>query len=69
MGTQEPGNDAGEDFSKSIERLKEESKAVKEKIDEERRRQDLPLDSNLGNPAWEQSVADGHLDLPDDDEN
>ena len=26
----------------------------------------MPLDSNLGNPAWEQDAADGHLDVSDD---
>ena len=60
--------DAGEDLSKSLERLKQQSAEVKAKIEQERRRHDLPLDSNLGNPAWQESAADGHLDLPDEDE-
>ena len=60
--------DAGEDLSKSLERLKEQSADVKAKIEQEKRRHDLPLDSNLGNPDWEESVKDGHLDLPDKDD-
>ena len=60
--------DAGEDLSKSLERLKEQSAEVKAKIEQEKRRHDLPLDSKLGNPAWEESAADGHLDLPEEDD-
>ena len=32
----------------------------------EKRKQTLPLDSNLGNPAWEHDAADGHLNIPED---
>jgi hypothetical protein len=59
---------ASEDFAKSLDRLKQKSKEVKAKIEQEKRRHDLPVDSKLGNPAWEQSVADGHLDLPEQDD-
>ena len=41
---------------------------LKEKIAAARARNDMPLDSALGNPKWEKDAADGHLDLPDDDE-
>jgi hypothetical protein len=38
------------------------------KIAEAKRRNDLPMDSALGNPGWERSAADGHLDAPDEDD-
>jgi hypothetical protein len=68
MDKQNPVEQTGEDFTKSLDRLKEQSKEVKAKIEQEKRRHDLPVDSKLGNPAWEQSVADGHLDLPKQDD-
>jgi hypothetical protein len=58
-----------DDFTKSLDRLKEKSKEVKARIEQEKRRQDLPIDSKLGDPEWEQSASDGHLDLPEEDEN
>jgi hypothetical protein len=60
---------AEDDFTKSLDRLKEKSKEMKAKIEQEKRRHDLPIDSKLGDPEWEQSVSDGHLDLPEEDEN
>jgi hypothetical protein len=41
---------------------------LKAKIAEAKRRNDLPMDSALGNPGWERSAADGHLDAPDEDD-
>jgi hypothetical protein len=46
---------------KALEELKAKIAAAKD-------RNDMPLDSALGNPKWEREAADGHLDLPDDDE-
>ena len=60
---------AEDDLAKSLDKLKEDSKELKAKIEEEKRRLDLPVDSKLGNPEWERSVSDGHLDLPEEDEN
>jgi hypothetical protein len=68
MDKQKPPEQMSEDFAKSLERLKEESKEVKAKIEQEKRRHDLPVDSKLGNPDWEKSVADGHLDLPEQED-
>jgi hypothetical protein len=48
--------------------IKEASLALKKRIDEAKRPNDMPLDSALGNPDWEESAADGHLDLPQDDD-
>jgi hypothetical protein len=47
--------------------LRKASEDLKAKIAEARGRNDMPLDSALGNPKWEKNAADGHLDVPDDD--
>jgi len=52
--------------------LRKTSDELKAKIAEAKARNDMPLDSALGNPKWEKGAADGHLDIPnppDDDEN
>jgi len=59
---------AGKDFEKSLKELEQESSELKAKIDEERRRHDMPIDSKLGSPEWERKAADGHLDAPEEDE-
>ncbi len=61
-------NPSAEDFARSLESLKTESEDVKARIEQEKRKHDLPLDSNLGNPDWEEKAADGHLDLPEGDD-
>ena len=48
--------------------LKEASLDLKKRIEDAKRRHDMPLDSALGNPDWEESAADRHLDLPEDDD-
>jgi hypothetical protein len=50
--------------------LRKASEDLKAKIAEAKRRNDLPVDSALGNPGWERNAADGHLDVTDkeDDE-
>ncbi len=52
----------------SLPELRQASDELKAKIDEAKRRNDMPVDSALGNPAWEQRAADGHLDVPDQDD-
>ena len=52
----------------SLPDLRKASEELKTKIAEAKRRNDLPLDSALGNPGWEQSAADGHVDIPDKDD-
>jgi hypothetical protein len=59
---------AGEDFSKSLKRLEKESDELGARIAQERRAHDMPVDSKLGNPNWEEKAADGRFDLPKDDE-
>jgi hypothetical protein len=68
MQGQDVGKPAREDFSKSLKRLEEESIELKSKIDRERRAHDMPVDSQLGDPKWEEKAADGRFDLPKDDE-
>ena len=60
---------AEDDLAQSLEKLKEDLQELKAKIEQEKRRLDLPVDFKLGNPEWEQSVSDGHLDLPEEDDN
>ena len=45
--------------------LKKKSDDLKERIEEARRRNDMPLDAALGSPKFERDAADGHLDVPD----
>jgi len=52
--------------------LAKASEELKAKIAEAKARNDMPLDSALGNPKWEKGAANGHLDVPevaDDEEN
>jgi hypothetical protein len=68
MQGQDAGKPAGEDFSKSLKRLEEESKELKARIDQDRRAHDMPVDSQLGNPDWEEKAADGRFDRSKDGE-
>ena len=54
--------------SGSLPELRKASEDLKTKIAEAKRRNDIPLDSALGNPDWERSAADGHADIPDEDD-
>ncbi len=52
----------------ALPELRKAADDLKTKIDEAKRRNDMPVDSALGNPGWEQRAADGHLDVPDQDD-
>ena len=52
----------------STANLRKASEALKTKIAKARGRSDMPFNSTLGNPNWDQNAADGHLDVPDDDD-
>jgi hypothetical protein len=52
----------------STSNLRKASAKLKAKIAEARGRSDLPFDSTLGSPNWDRNAADGHLDVPDDDD-
>jgi hypothetical protein len=56
------------DETASTADLQKASEELKAKIAEAKGRNDMPLDSALGNPTWEKNAADGHLDVPDDDD-
>ena len=66
--SQQPDETPAPDASQSVEELKALSKRLKERIEEERRQHDLPVDSHLGDPDQEERAKDGHLDLPPKDE-
>ena len=51
----------------SMSDLRSASEKLKAKIAEAKARNDMPFDSTLGNPNWDRNAADGHLDVPDDD--
>jgi hypothetical protein len=68
MQGQDPAKPAGEDFSKSLKELEEESKELKSKIDQDRRAHDMPVDAQLGDPKWEEKAKDGRFDLPEDED-
>jgi hypothetical protein len=67
-GDEQRGRDAAPDPSQPLERLKSASKALKEKIEEEKRRQNMPIDSTLGDPAWDEKARDGRFDRKDGDD-
>ena len=52
----------------SMSDLRLASEALKVKIAEAKARSDMPLDWTLGDPNWDKNAADGHLDVPDDDD-
>jgi hypothetical protein len=52
----------------SMAEARRASEALKAKIAAVKAHNDLPLDSTLGNPEWDKNAADGHLDLPDDED-
>lgn len=56
------------EFTRSLDRLKQASDDLRARIEEEKKRQDMPLDSNLGDPEWEEKAKDGRFDRADDDD-
>jgi hypothetical protein len=53
----------------SLDTLKQASHDLKERIEEQRRKSAMPLNSSLGDPATDAANADGHNDVKDDEEN
>ena len=64
MAGPDPDKPAGEDFSKSLKQLEEKSSELKAKIEQERRAHDMPINSQLGDPKWEEKAKDGRFDRP-----
>jgi len=52
----------------SMSDLRRASAELKTKIAEAKARNDMPIDSTLGNPDWDKNAADGHLDVADGDD-
>ena len=68
MAGTEPDKPAGEEFSKSLKELEEELSELKSRIDQERRAHDMPINSQLGDPKWEEKAKDGRFDVPEDED-
>jgi hypothetical protein len=49
--------------------LKRHSEDLKARIEEQRRKSAMPVNSSLGNPQIDAENADGRRDLPDEEEN
>jgi hypothetical protein len=49
-------------------KLRKASDELKVRIAKAKGRSDMPFDSTLGNPTWDRDAADGHLDVPDDED-
>jgi hypothetical protein len=60
--------DLGPAPSASIDELTKTSEDLKRRIDEARKRSDMPIDAQLGSPDFEQRAADGRFDRPDDED-
>jgi hypothetical protein len=52
----------------SLAELKRTSQVLKEKIIDEKKRHDMPINSSLGSPKIDAENADGRNDLPDSDD-
>jgi hypothetical protein len=63
-----PATNASVEGKRSESDLRKELEELKAKIVEAKNRNDMPLDSALGNPKWERNAADGHLDVPAEDD-
>ena len=60
--------DLGAAPSADIDDLTKASDDLKRRIDEARKRSDMPIDPQLGSPDFQQKAADGRFDLPDEDD-
>ena len=65
MAGPDPDKPAGEDFSKSLKELEEELNELKARIEQERRALNMPINSKLGDPKWEEKAKDGRFDRPE----
>ena len=68
MAGPDPDKPAGEEFSKSLKELEEESSELKAKIEQERRAHDMPINSPLGDPKWEEKAKDVRFDRVEDED-
>jgi len=68
MAGPDPDKPAGEDFSKSLKELEEESIELKARIEQERRALNMPINSKLGDPKWDEKAKDGRFDRPESED-
>jgi hypothetical protein len=54
--------------SPSLESLKRASEDLKLRIEEQKRKSAMPINSSLGDPAIDAANADGHNDRADEDD-
>jgi hypothetical protein len=52
----------------SLAKLKDASRDLKQRIIEEKRKNDMPINSSLGDPEVDARNADGRNDLPEADD-
>jgi hypothetical protein len=52
----------------SFDQLQRASEDLKKRIEEERRKNAMPINSSLGDPAVDAANADGHNDLKEDED-
>ena len=64
----DPDKPAGEDFVKSLKELEEKLSELKARIEQERRALNMPINSELGDPKWEEKAKDGRFDVPEDED-
>ncbi len=64
----EPAAERLNRFDESLSELRKAAEDLKARIGDARRHNDMPIDSALGNPNWEEDAADGRLDVPDEED-
>jgi hypothetical protein len=64
----EPAAERLDQFTESLSELRKASEDLKARIAGARRHNEMPIDSALGNPNWEQDAADGRFDVPDEED-
>ncbi len=52
----------------TLDSLKQASRELKDRIEEQKRKSAMPINSSLGDPAIDAANADGHNDRPDDED-
>ena len=64
----EPAAERLDRLTESLTELRKSSEDLKARIADARRHNDMPIDSALGNPNWEEDAGDGRFDVPDDED-
>jgi len=64
----EPAAERHDRLTESLSELRKASEDLEARIADARRHNEMPIDSALGNPNWEQDAADGRFDVPDEED-